>query len=137
MNRSPLIRCFALALVMVHLNPVFAQSHAGKTLTTIIPEPLTTNNESPYCGADCLFVLLCYFGKCPSTYRELVSKLGSAPFEGYSLLELREAAITYGAHAECVTLDFESIAELPSDVKPMLFVKGVRLISAVSHTKEA
>lgn len=122
MTKLQLICCLVLTLVIVQSTSVLAQSHAGRKIAGM-PSNLRPSSEDPHCGADCLFILLCYFGKGPSTYRELVSKLGPPPSEGYSLLELGEVAIAYGAYAQCVTLDFKSMAELPQDVKSLLLLK--------------
>jgi|694.fasta_scaffold56995_3 hypothetical protein len=64
-----------------------------------------TKKPDTQCGAKCLYVILRTYGKSPLVYKELVKELGPSGKDGYSLLQLKNAALAREVSAECVKID--------------------------------
>ncbi len=107
--------------VLVFIVTVFVGRVAGKPIDNELTAQFDDKADQ-LCGADCLFVVLCYFGVGPKSYNEFLSSLEPPSTEGYSMLELRDAAIQSGIYAECVTLDMQALGALPPGVEAIVLL---------------
>lgn len=95
---------------------------SGEIAAAQQPLPAGSNlvAPDPDCGAKCLYVALRQLGAGPATYEELRRHLGRPSKDGYSLLQLRDAAGHYGLHSEGLQLDREDLESFSVDQCVML-----------------
>ena len=79
------------------------------------PFESTKNLPDPDCGAKCLYVILLEQGAAPVSYRDFVRELGPASKQGYSLLQLQNAARSRGLFAESCRLEAEDLKLIGKD----------------------
>lgn len=101
------------------LHLLFSFLLATCDLTTGICADKPIRNE-PLCGAECLYIALTTLGIGPNRFQQLCDELGKPHAEGYSLLELQQAAAKHGCHAECVNIGFDQLADLASNHEVIL-----------------
>jgi predicted double-glycine peptidase len=79
------------------------------------PFESTKSSPDPYCGAKCLYVILLEQGAAPVSYKAFTKELGPASKEGYSLLQLQNAARSRGLFAESYRLEAEDLKLIGKD----------------------
>ncbi len=84
------------------------------------PIESTKNSPDPDCGAKCLYVILLEQGVAPGSYRTFAKELGPASKEGYSMLQLQNAARSRGLFAESCHLEPEDLSLLGKDPAAIL-----------------
>jgi ABC-type bacteriocin/lantibiotic exporter with double-glycine peptidase domain len=83
----------------------------------------TKKVDTRTCGAECLFMALCAQGKGDTRYSDLKKEMGTPTADGYSMLELRDAARKHGCFAECVQLKPEQLADTTKDCSVIIHLE--------------
>ena len=84
------------------------------------PIESTKISPDPDCGAKCLYVILLEQGAAPGSYKAFAKELGPASKEGYSMLQLQNAARSRGLFAESCHLEPEDLSLLGKDPAAIL-----------------
>lgn len=111
MRVSVLLALGFVAVFIVTLTVVCGQQRSGIA------------KNDPKCGLNCLYVVLRTLGQGPDRISLLEKDLGLPGKDGYSLLQLRDVARSYGCNSECAVLTTQSLEKLPSGLEVIFHIK--------------
>lgn len=95
-----------------------------------------TERQDRDCGAKCLYVLMRQFNCGESEYRELLRRMGAPTDQGYSMLQLRDAARQSGLSAECIKLEKDQLKSLNKSVGIVLHLQPGHFVILQAATDE-
>lgn len=83
------------------------------------------------CGAHSCYIALGILGLRVGSFDEFLRRLGPPGNRGYSLLQMRDAAIGYGAYAECIRCDLDGLKRIEQPFVCVPLLRGGHFVALV------